>query len=403
MADDLEPFHEIADEEEEMAQAPKIALPDVNDVDMLDMRDETTAELAAGSEALETSGEAAAKSGSGATTPSLEIMMTAMCMILNATPAELAEKIDGGCPDECETTVDSQEEITGYVQSENSVESNPEEESENPENFADKSEEEFEDLENFLNNIDEEFEDLENFLDNIDEEFEELEQYLESYVPDSNEDNFIEYLDKSDIMMESENHEVYSSDIEIKKSKNKVAKNPEIGIRKYVEVYSLGSENTPDAQRNSQATKGAKMKLRQGITMDSGSHHNVLPRRLVKASRIRQSAFSKRGVHYIAANKGKIANEGETSFEFETTDGDPERWDFQIAEVNKALGSIADRVDNNNRVAFDKDMLKDRDVGYIFNKTSRRMIKMVREGNVWKVEALVDAENVHDAGFAGRG
>ena len=145
------------------------------------------------------------------------------------------------------------------------------------------------------------------------------------------------------------------------------------------------------------------MKLRQGITMDSGSHHNVMPRRLVKENRIRQSAFSRRGVHYIAANKGKIPNEGETSFEFETTDGDPECWDFQIAEVNKALGSIADRVDNNNRVVFDKDMLKHKDVSYIFNKTSRRMIKMVREGNVWKVEALVSAENVRDAGFAGRG
>ena len=145
------------------------------------------------------------------------------------------------------------------------------------------------------------------------------------------------------------------------------------------------------------------MKLRQGITMDSGSHHNVMPRRLVKASRIRQSAFSKRGVHYIAANKGTIANEGETSFEFETTDGDPECWDFQIAEGNKALGSIADRVDNNNRVVFDKDMLKDRDVSYIFNKTSRRIINMVRDGNVRKVDARVDAENVRDAGFAGRG
>ena len=72
------------------------------------------------------------------------------------------------------------------------------------------------------------------------------------------------------------------------------------------------------------------------MTMDSGSHHHVMPRRFVKEKRIRDSVYPRSGIHYIAANKGKIPNEGETSFEFETLDGDEESWDFQIAEVNKA-------------------------------------------------------------------
>ena len=386
MADDLEPFHEIADEEEELldselasaCKAEMAEIGNVNDVDMLEVQNEReTPEVIA---ELERQEELEAPTPPK---PGPEIIIAMMCMIFSVTQAGLAMKIDTENQDEIETGMDSQEENTT-----DSDEDIPPEEFEN-----------FLDVED---DPDEEFEDLEKFLENSEEEFEELENFLESYIPDTDANNYVEYMDKADRVLESENHEVYSSDTEIKRAYKEV-RNPKIGIRKYVEVYSLGSENTPSAQRKSHTAKGAKMKLKQGITMDSGSHHNVMPRRLVKENRIRQSVFSRRGVHYIAANKGKIPNEGETSFEFETTDGDPECWDFQIAEVNKALGSIADRVDNNNRVVFDKDMLKDRDVSYIFNKTSRRMIKMVREGNVWKVEALVSAENVRDAGFAGRG
>ncbi len=64
-----------------------------------------------------------------------------------------------------------------------------------------------------------------------------------------------------------------------------------------------------------------KVRLKRGITVDSGSHHNVMPRRMVKRSRIRPSEGSKRGLHYVAANKGRIPNEGETDFKFETEEG----------------------------------------------------------------------------------
>ena len=180
------------------------------------------------------------------------------------------------------------------------------------------------------------------------------------------------------------------------------------GNQKQPEEYDVNplSKESPNAANGDKmlTTKsGKKAKLRQGITMDSGSHHNVMPKRMVNAKRIRQSEYSKRGIHYVAANQGKIPNEGETSFEFETLEGDDECWDFQIAEVNKALGSIADRVDNNNRVVFDKDEHTGRDVSYILNKTKKKVIKMTREGNVWKVHAIVDIANVGDASFRRRG
>ena len=85
-----------------------------------------------------------------------------------------------------------------------------------------------------------------------------------------------------------------------------------------------------------------RIKLRLGITMDSGAAHNVMPRRMVRdQSNIRPSEGSRRGAHYVAANDGRIPNEGEYDFSFSTAEGTPEVMTFQIAEVKKALGSIS--------------------------------------------------------------
>ena len=103
--------------------------------------------------------------------------------------------------------------------------------------------------------------------------------------------------------------------------------------------------------------RAARMKLRRGITMDSGghhiamdsgTHHNVMPRRMARG-KIRPPEGSKRVMKYTAANRGTIANEGETDFEFVTMEGMQQSWNFQIAEVNKALGAVSDRVDNSSR------------------------------------------------------
>ena len=99
------------------------------------------------------------------------------------------------------------------------------------------------------------------------------------------------------------------------------------------------------------------MKLRRGITMDSGASANVMPRRMVrKPSEIRPSPGSKAGVKYVTANDGVIYNEGEYDFKFQTTEGNEEMVTMQIAQVNKALGSVAYFVDRGYQVVFDKDM-----------------------------------------------
>ena len=145
-----------------------------------------------------------------------------------------------------------------------------------------------------------------------------------------------------------------------------------------------------------------RARLKKGITVDSAAHHNVMPKRLVRRDRIRESEGSKKGMHYVAANKGKIPNEGETDFRFQTSEGSKENWKFQIAEVNKALGAVSDRVDNDYRVVFDKDSRTGRDASYMLNKKDKKVIKMTRLGNVWVVDAIVDMKDISE-GFVRQG
>ena len=50
-------------------------------------------------------------------------------------------------------------------------------------------------------------------------------------------------------------------------------------------------------------SKQTKLRLKRGITMDSGAGNNVMPRRMVmRKSDIRESEGSRNGVHYVAAN-----------------------------------------------------------------------------------------------------
>ena len=100
------------------------------------------------------------------------------------------------------------------------------------------------------------------------------------------------------------------------------------------------------------------------------------------------------GVHYVVANDGRIPNEGEADFEFQTEDGQQMSWVFQIAEVNKTLASVSALVDDNHRVTFDKDMATGVDLSFITNKATGASIKMRRERNVWVVDAYMEEEDM---------
>ena len=139
------------------------------------------------------------------------------------------------------------------------------------------------------------------------------------------------------------------------------------------------------------------MRMARGMTVDSGAADNVMPRRLVrgKHNKVRPSPGSRKGVHYVAADNARIANEGECDFNFFTKEGKDAKFTFQIAKVNKELCAVSYLVDNFHRVVFDNDD-NGNDISTIINKKTGEEIKMVRERNVWTIETFIDEEYEQD-------
>ena len=142
-----------------------------------------------------------------------------------------------------------------------------------------------------------------------------------------------------------------------------------------------------------------RLKLRRGKTVDSGASANVMPRRMIRKQKIRPSAGSRRGAHYLAANNGRIANEGECDFKFATVEGHEQCMTFQIAEVNKALGSVSYLVDNGYRVVFDKDEETGHDTSVMTHKKTGVTSRFRRERNIWILDAVVEADEHTDESF----
>jgi len=150
------------------------------------------------------------------------------------------------------------------------------------------------------------------------------------------------------------------------------------------------SEKTPVERR----PKLTKLRLKRCITMESGAGNNVMPRRMVmRKSDIRESEGSRNGVHYVAANNGRIPNEGEHDLKFTTVEGNEQCLTFQIAEVNKALCAISYLVDKGYKVIFDKNMKTDQDTSYMVNKETGVITRYRRTRNVWVLDAFVDEKN----------
>ena len=151
----------------------------------------------------------------------------------------------------------------------------------------------------------------------------------------------------------------------------------------------------------SRTIKGRRYRLARGITIDSGAADNVMAKRMLrgKHSRVRPSAASKAGVHYVAANDGRIPNEGEADMAFSTVEGNELKWTFQIAEVNKVLAAVSSLVDSNCRVVFDRDEKTKADVSFIIDKHTGVSTKMRRERNIWVVDAWVEEPEPTNEGF----
>ena len=151
----------------------------------------------------------------------------------------------------------------------------------------------------------------------------------------------------------------------------------------------------PTAKSAARRVGARRMRMTRGMTIDSGAADNVIPRRMVKGklNKIRPSPGSKKGVYYVSASGGRIANEGECDFHFSAKDGTPQEFTFQIAEVNKALCAVSYLVDKGHQVIFDQDAKTGVDTSRIVNKSTGKMIPLVRERNVWVIDAYIEDEN----------
>jgi hypothetical protein len=173
----------------------------------------------------------------------------------------------------------------------------------------------------------------------------------------------------------------------------------DVGDSETPPLLAVGEDDVDMTKPKKKTTSGKKMRLKRGITMDTGAHHNVMPKRMAGKRVIRPSPGSKRGMCYVAAGNERIKNEGEVTFDFESLEGHVESFVFQIAEVNKALGSGAYMVDRAFRVVYDKDMDTGEDLSYMIHKPTKKVFRFRREKNVWILDAVVTAESVF--GFSG--
>ena len=215
----------------------------------------------------------------------------------------------------------------------------------------------------------------------------------------------------SDIVSDNETNKTETMDAEmaygVENLKAKIPRNSESKKDDDIEVFTAAEANDQNDMKKTTVNKKSSqiLKLKRGITMDSGAGNNVMPRRMVRRqSDIRESEGSRNGVHYVAANNGRIPNEGEHDLKFTTVEGNEQCLTFQIAEVNKALCAVSYLVDKGYKVIFDKNMKTDQDTSYMVNKESGVITRYRRTRNVWVLDAFVDEKNGNnDQSFQRRG
>ena len=163
-----------------------------------------------------------------------------------------------------------------------------------------------------------------------------------------------------------------------------------------------GKPSKPTGKPPARRIGARRYRLARGVTVDSGAADNVMPRRLLRGrAKVRPSEASRAGVHYVAANDGRIRNEGEADLDFMSKEGHEHSWTFQIAEVNKVLASVSHLVDTNHRVTFEKDDKTGVDLSFIVDKHTGVSTRMRRDRNVWVVDAWIEEDGVDpDAVFA---
>ena len=136
-------------------------------------------------------------------------------------------------------------------------------------------------------------------------------------------------------------------------------------------------------------------RLRNGITMDSGSNVDIAPAGENPQFPVVDTTGPRRGRRLAAADGTPIKIEGEKCIHFMTKEGHQLAWPFIAGDVRKGLKSVGTTCDAGNYVLFTEWG------GYIINDKTHKHIEFDRVGNVYAIDAWVkDEEGSGSSGFA---
>ena len=83
------------------------------------------------------------------------------------------------------------------------------------------------------------------------------------------------------------------------------------------------------------------VKVRKGLTVDSGAADHVMPIDWLTWIVVTSSMGSIRGLHYVSASGNRLPNRGEQTVRFLTKDGTWASLLFQVAGINQPLVSVS--------------------------------------------------------------
>ena len=89
------------------------------------------------------------------------------------------------------------------------------------------------------------------------------------------------------------------------------------------------------------------------VTVDSGSADTVGPKSVGKASEVKETEASRKGLTYRTANNQPVPNEGEKRIMGWTDEWEETGITIQVANVKKVLASVSRICDAGNRVVFE--------------------------------------------------
>jgi len=127
------------------------------------------------------------------------------------------------------------------------------------------------------------------------------------------------------------------------------------------------------------------------VTADSGAGNHIVDADDIPGYSIEESAASRAGKGFVAANKQVIANEGQAMLNLMAGDRKMKST-FQVAKVSRALMSIGKICDQGHKVIFDKNE------GKVLDSNGKMICKFVRRGGLYVMDVKLMAPPGHRAG-----